>query len=91
VGARRARSARSEERERPHGQANGPGPFACTSITVARLQNIPMNFVWPGVGAKDSNWQIRHVDVASPTILESMGIDYRPADLNGEAVKLPKP
>jgi arylsulfatase A-like enzyme len=54
------------------------------------VQNIPMIFSGPGVGAQDSNRQIRHVDVL-PTILESMGIDYDPADLDGEAVKLPKP
>jgi predicted AlkP superfamily phosphohydrolase/phosphomutase len=33
---------------------------------------------------------MRLVDVM-PTILKIMGIDYDPADLDGEAVKLPKP
>jgi hypothetical protein len=54
------------------------------------VQNIPMIFFGPGVGAKDSNREIRHVDVL-PTILKTMGIDYDPADLDGEAMKLSKP
>jgi hypothetical protein len=54
------------------------------------VQNIPMVFYGPGVGSKDSNQMIRHVDVL-PTILKTMGIDYDPSDLDGEAVKLAKP
>ena len=38
----------------------------------------------------DPNMEMRLVDVL-PTILETMGIDYDPADLDGEAAKLPKP
>jgi hypothetical protein len=54
------------------------------------IQSIPMVFYGPGVGAKDPNAEMRLVDVM-PTILETMGVDYDPADLDGEAVKLPKP
>ena len=54
------------------------------------VQNIPMIFFGPGVGRKDSNREIRHVDVL-PTILAAMGIDYDSSDLDGEAVKLSKP
>jgi arylsulfatase A-like enzyme len=54
------------------------------------IQNIPMVFYGPGIGSKDPNREMRLVDVL-PTILETMGIDYDPADLDGEAVKLPKP
>jgi Type I phosphodiesterase / nucleotide pyrophosphatase len=54
------------------------------------IQNIPMVFYGPGIGSKDPNREMRLVDVM-PTILEIMGIDYEPADLDGEAVKLPKP
>jgi len=51
------------------------------------IQNIPMVFSGPGVNPKDSNIELRHVDVL-PTILEAMGIDYDPADFDGEAVDL---
>ena len=54
------------------------------------IQNIPMVFYGPGVSQKDSNRELRQVDVL-PTILEAMGIDYDPAAFDGEAVKLPKP
>jgi Type I phosphodiesterase / nucleotide pyrophosphatase len=54
------------------------------------IQNIPMVFYGPGIGSKDPNMEMRLVDVL-PTILETMGIDYDPADLDGEAAKLPKP
>jgi hypothetical protein len=54
------------------------------------IQNIPMVFYGPGIGSKDPNTEMRLVDVL-PTILETMGIDYDPADLDGEAAKLPKP
>jgi hypothetical protein len=54
------------------------------------IQNIPMVFYGPGIGSKDPNREMRLVDVL-PTILETMGIDHDPADLDGEAVKLPKP
>jgi predicted AlkP superfamily pyrophosphatase or phosphodiesterase len=54
------------------------------------IQNIPLIFVGPGIGSKDSNRPIRHVDVL-PTILETMGIDYDEDDFDGEAVKLSKP
>jgi hypothetical protein len=54
------------------------------------IQEIPMVFVGPGVGSKDSNREMRHVDVL-PTILETMGIDYDEDDFDGEAVKLSKP
>ena len=54
------------------------------------VQNIPMVFYGPGVSQKDSRREFRHVDVL-PTILETMGVDYDPGDLDGEAVKLSKP
>jgi Type I phosphodiesterase / nucleotide pyrophosphatase len=54
------------------------------------IQRIPMVFYGPGIGSKDPNTEMRLVDVM-PTILNTMGIDYDPADLDGEAVKLPKP
>jgi hypothetical protein len=54
------------------------------------IQNIPMVFYGPGIGSKDPNMEMRLVDVL-PTILETMAIDYDPADLDGEAAKLPKP
>jgi hypothetical protein len=54
------------------------------------VQNIPMVFYGPGIGSKDPNREMRLVDVL-PTILTTMGIDYDPGDLDGEAVKLPKP
>jgi arylsulfatase A-like enzyme len=54
------------------------------------IQNIPLVFYGPGIGSKDQNREARLVDVM-PTILKTMGIDYDRADLDGEAVKLPKP
>jgi Type I phosphodiesterase / nucleotide pyrophosphatase len=54
------------------------------------IQSIPMVFYGPGVGSHDSNREIRLVDVL-PTILQTMGIDYDPNALDGEAVKLPRP
>jgi hypothetical protein len=51
------------------------------------IQNIPMVFSGPGVNPKDSNLELRHVDVV-PTILETMGIDYDPNSFDGEAVDL---
>jgi Type I phosphodiesterase / nucleotide pyrophosphatase len=54
------------------------------------VQNIPMVFYGPGVGAKDSNRELRLVDVM-PTILNTMGIPYDGASVDGEAVKLSKP
>jgi hypothetical protein len=53
------------------------------------VQNIPMVFSGPGVNPKDSNIELRHADVL-PTILETMGIDYDPADFDGRAVDLSK-
>jgi hypothetical protein len=53
------------------------------------IQNIPMVFSGPGVNPKDSGIELRHVDVL-PTILDAMGIDYDPADLDGEAIDLSK-
>ncbi len=53
------------------------------------VQNIPMVFYGPGVSQRDSRREFRHVDVL-PTILEAMGVDYDPGDLDGEAVKLSK-
>ena len=54
------------------------------------IQNIPMVFYGPGVGSKDSNREMRLVDVV-PTILKTMGIAYDEDDFDGEAVKLSKP
>ena len=54
------------------------------------IQNIPLVFYGPGIGSKDQNGEARLVDVM-PTILKTMGIHYDPADLDGEAVMLPKP
>jgi arylsulfatase A-like enzyme len=54
------------------------------------IQNIPMVFYGPGIGSRDPNREMRLVDVL-PTVLETMGIDYDPADLDCEAAKLPKP
>jgi type I phosphodiesterase/nucleotide pyrophosphatase len=53
------------------------------------VQNIPMVFYGPGVSQRDSRREFRHVDVL-PTILEAMGVDYDPGDLDGEAVELSK-
>ena len=54
------------------------------------IQSIPMVFYGAGVGAKDSNREVRLVDVM-PTVLELMGIPYDEDDLDGEAVKVSKP
>ena len=54
------------------------------------VQHIPMVFSGPGVGRKDSNRMMRHVDVL-PTILKTMGISYDPSDFDGQAVKLSRP
>jgi predicted AlkP superfamily pyrophosphatase or phosphodiesterase len=51
------------------------------------VQRIPMIFYGGGVGSKDSNRDLRHVDVM-PTILEAMGIPYDEDSLDGEAVRL---
>jgi arylsulfatase A-like enzyme len=53
------------------------------------IQNIPMVFYGPGVGSKDPKTAMRLVDVM-PTVLETMGVDYDPDDLDGEAVDLGK-
>jgi hypothetical protein len=53
------------------------------------VQNIPMVFYGPGVGSKDSNKEMRLVDVM-PTILKTMGISYDEDSVDGEAVKLSK-
>jgi hypothetical protein len=54
------------------------------------IQNIPMVFSGPGVNPKDSNREMRLVDVM-PTILETMGIDYDENSVDGEAVRLSQP
>ena len=54
------------------------------------IQHIPMVLYGPGVGSKDSNREMRHVDVL-PTVLELMGIPYDEDDFDGEAVKVSKP
>jgi hypothetical protein len=51
------------------------------------VQNIPMVFYGPGVGSKDSNKEMRLVDVM-PTILKTMGISYDEDSMDGEAVRL---
>ena len=54
------------------------------------VQNIPMVFYGPGVSSKDSNREMRQVDVL-PTILKTMGIPYDPSTLDGRAMRLAKP
>jgi hypothetical protein len=54
------------------------------------IQEIPMIFAGAGVGSKDSNREMRLVDVV-PTVLDLMGIEYDSAALDGQAVKLPNP
>ncbi|HKP20691.1 MAG TPA: alkaline phosphatase family protein [Thermoleophilaceae bacterium] len=54
------------------------------------VQRIPMVFYGPGVSPKDSNRDMRLVDVM-PTILKTMGIAYDPSDLDGQAMRLSKP
>ena len=51
------------------------------------IQQIPMIFAGPGVGSKDSNREMRLVDV-TPTVLKLMGIDYRRSDFDGKAVEV---
>jgi Type I phosphodiesterase / nucleotide pyrophosphatase len=51
------------------------------------IQNIPMIFHGPGVGSRDSDKEIRLVDVM-PTILDTMGIRYDKRDVDGRAVEL---
>jgi hypothetical protein len=51
------------------------------------IQEIPMVFSGPGVNPKDSNIELRLVDVV-PTVLETMGIEFDPAAFDGEAVDL---
>jgi predicted AlkP superfamily phosphohydrolase/phosphomutase len=53
------------------------------------IQQIPMIFSGPGVGSKDSNREMRLVDV-TPTVLKLMGIDYRRSDFDGKAVEVSK-
>jgi arylsulfatase A-like enzyme len=52
------------------------------------IQQIPRIFAGPGVVSKDPNREMRLVDV-TPTVLDLMEIEYRPADFEGKAVKLP--
>jgi arylsulfatase A-like enzyme len=52
-----------------------------------QVQRIPMIFSWPGLEASARPEPLRLVDVL-PTVLTAMGIEYDPADLDGEAVKL---
>jgi hypothetical protein len=54
------------------------------------IQNIPMVFHGPGVGSRDPKREIRLVDVM-PTILKTMGIDYDRNEVDGKAVRLPRP
>ena len=54
------------------------------------IQNIPMIFYGPGVGSRDPRRQMRLVDVL-PTILRTMGIGYDRRELDGRAVRLPRP
>jgi hypothetical protein len=54
------------------------------------VQNIPMVFYGPGVNSKDSNRELRQVDIL-PTVLRTMGIPYDPSTLDGRAVRLSKP
>jgi arylsulfatase A-like enzyme len=49
-----------------------------------------MVFYGPGVSSKDSNREIRQVDIL-PTVLKAMGIDYDPSTLDGRALRLAKP
>jgi len=54
------------------------------------VQRIPMVFYGPGVSSKDSNRDMRLVDVM-PTILKTMGIAYDPDSVDGKALRLSKP
>ncbi len=81
--------------------SNGPDVVGLTSTDVTYgvmgdhgganelVQRIPMIFYGAGVGSKDSNRKLRHVDVL-PTILKAMGISYDEESVDGEAVKLSK-
>ena len=73
--------------EHDYGDAS---PTVLAQQLILKYPNIRMVFSGPGIGSKDPNTPIRLVDVL-PTILTTMGIHYDPADLDGEAVKLPKP
>ena len=53
------------------------------------VQRIPMVFYGGGVGSKDSNKEIRLVDLM-PTVLRAMGVPYDEDSVDGEAVKLSK-
>lgn len=54
------------------------------------VQNIPLIFYGPGVSSKDSKKAIRLVDLL-PTVLETLDIDFDEDDLDGKAVRLPRP
>jgi hypothetical protein len=81
---------------------NGPDAVGLTATDVTYgvmgdhgganelVQRIPMVFYGAGVGSKDSNRDMRLVDVM-PTILDTMGIDYDENSVDGEAVKLSRP
>jgi hypothetical protein len=79
--------------------SNGPDVVGLTSTNVTYgvigdhgganqlVQRIPMVFYGAGVGSKDSNRDMRLVDVM-PTILRTMGIGYDEDSLDGEAMRL---
>ncbi len=52
------------------------------------VQRIPMVFSWPGLKAAAPSGEMRLVDLL-PTILTTMGIDFDPATMDGNAVQLP--
>ena len=52
-----------------------------------QVQEIPMVFSWPGLKTKARTERMRLVD-ALPTILTAMGIEFDPADMDGEAFEL---
>ena len=54
------------------------------------VQQIPMVFYGAGVGSKDSNREMRLVDVM-PTVLELMGLPYDEDAFDGHAMKVSKP
>jgi arylsulfatase A-like enzyme len=51
------------------------------------IQRIPMVFYGPGVSSKDSDRELRLVDVM-PTILDAMDVPYDEDDLDGDAARL---
>jgi hypothetical protein len=79
--------------------SNGPDVVGLTSTNVTYgvigdhgganqlVQRIPMVFYGAGVGSRDSNRDLRLVDVM-PTILKTMGISYDENSLDGEAARL---